>query len=194
MRRAAWLAAIACIAGGIGSGAREARASGPVEMVIGGLQRGDAGDMADGPLIVEAGALARSRGALFSVLAWTPLVDQVARRVGVERALLLAVIDVESGGNPFAVSPKGAKGLMQLMPQTGLMQGAGDLFDPYQNVVAGTRLLDTLLATFGDPSVALAAYNAGEGAVRRYGGAVPPYAETQKYVRRVLERVALYRQ
>jgi soluble lytic murein transglycosylase-like protein len=189
MRRAAWRVAFACVAV-----VCDARASGQVEMVVGGLRSGDAGDVADGPLIVEVGALARSRGALSSVLAWTPLVDQVATRVGIDRALLMAVIDVESGGNPLAVSPKGAKGLMQLMPQTGLMQGADDLFDPYQNVVAGTRLLDTLLATFGDLSIALAAYNAGEGAVRRYGGAVPPYAETQKYVRRVIERVAFYRQ
>ncbi|AUT63921.1 lytic transglycosylase [Paraburkholderia terrae] len=166
-------------------------------MMIGGLKGVDAdagvGVVSDTPLIVEFGAPLEAQRARSKVLAWTALVDDVAKRIGVDKALLMAVIDVESGGDPFAVSPKGARGLMQLMPQTGARQGADDLFDPYQNVVAGTRLLDTLLATFGDVSLALAAYNAGEGAVRKFGGTVPPYAETQKYVRRVMERVAVYR-
>ncbi|SIT43190.1 Soluble lytic murein transglycosylase-like protein (fragment) [Paraburkholderia piptadeniae] len=104
----------------------------------------------------------------------------------------MAVIDVESGGNPFAVSPKGAMGLMQLMPPTGRQQGADDLFDPAQNLLAGARLLDALLATFGDVSLALAAYNAGEGAVRKFGGGIPPYAETRRYVERVMGRVGFY--
>ncbi|ALL67945.1 Membrane-bound lytic murein transglycosylase D precursor [Paraburkholderia caribensis MBA4] len=168
-----------------------------MEMMIGGLKGvdADAGVAAvlDRPVIVEFGAPLEARRARSKVLAWTALVDDVAKRSGVDRALLMAVIDVESGGDPFAVSPKGARGLMQLMPQTGAQQGAGDLFDPYQNVVAGTRLLDSLLTTFGDVPLALAAYNAGEGAVRKFGGTVPPYAETQRYVRRVMERVADYR-
>jgi soluble lytic murein transglycosylase-like protein len=168
-------------------------AAGRVEMVIGGSSGVDAGADADGPLIVEFDAPWEAQRARSKVLAWTVLVDDVAKRSSVDKALLMAVIDVESGGDPFAVSPKGARGLMQLMPQTGARQGADDLFDPYQNVAAGTRLLDTLLATFGDVSLALAAYNAGEGAVRKFGGMVPPYAETQKYVRRVMERVGVYR-
>ena len=167
----------------------KAKVAAHVEMLIGGSNEADADDAADQPLIVEFG----EPGARSKVLAWTPLVEQVAKRIGVDQALLMAVIDVESGGNPVAVSLKGARGLMQLMPQTALAQGANDPFDPYQNVVAGARLLDTLLATFGDLSLALAAYNAGEGAVRKYGGAIPPYAETQRYVRRVMERVAAYR-
>ncbi|MEM5370239.1 lytic transglycosylase domain-containing protein [Paraburkholderia azotifigens] len=176
---------------GVGMGVCEAKA---VEMLIGGSNEADASDSVDQPLIVEFGEpRGDAHGARSKVLAWTPLVERVAQRVGVDHALLMAVIDVESGGNPLAVSLKGARGLMQLMPQTGLLQGANDLFDPYQNLVAGAYLLDTLLATFGDVSLALAAYNAGEGAVRKYGGAIPPYAETQKYVRRVLERVAAYR-
>jgi soluble lytic murein transglycosylase-like protein len=81
---------------------------------------------------------------------------------------------------------------MQLMPQTGRQQGADDLFDPGQNLLAGARLLDALLATFGDVSLALAAYNAGEGAVRKFGGVIPPYAETRRYVERVMRRVAFY--
>ncbi|WP_241024687.1 lytic transglycosylase domain-containing protein [Burkholderia sp. Ac-20365] len=162
-----------------------------VEMVIGG---GKDLDAAGGPLIVEFGVPVEARGgALSKVLAWAAVVDAVAARMGVDRALLMAVIDVESGGNPFAVSPKGARGLMQLMPKTGLAQGADDLFDPYQNVVAGSKLLDTLLVMYGDVALALAAYNAGEAAVRKYGGMVPPYVETQRYVRRVMERVEYYR-
>lgn len=182
MRRAMGAVALACVVRG---GAAHA-----VEMVIGG---GKDLDAAGGPLIVEFGVPIETRGALSTVLAWTQVVDAVAARVGVDRALLMAVIDVESGGNPFALSPKGAKGLMQLMPGTGREQGADDLFDPYQNVIAGAKLLDMLLATYGEVSLALAAYNAGEAAVRKYGGVVPPYAETQGYVRRVMERVRYYR-
>ncbi|SDJ50156.1 MULTISPECIES: lytic transglycosylase domain-containing protein [Paraburkholderia] len=190
MHRMLLLGVMACVVS-------DAHGSGRVEMMIGGLKGVDAdagvGVVSDTPLIVEFGAPLEAQRARSKVLAWTALVDDVAKRIGVDKALLMAVIDVESGGDPFAVSPKGARGLMQLMPQTGARQGADDLFDPYQNVVAGTRLLDTLLATFGDVSLALAAYNAGEGAVRKFGGTVPPYAETQKYVRRVMERVAVYR-
>lgn len=171
----------------------DARAAGRVEMVIGGLKGGDAAGQS---LVIELDASlaapTSARGALSKVLAWTPLVDDVAKRVGVDRALLMAVVDVESGGNPFAVSRKGATGLMQLMPQTGRQQGADDLFDPGQNLLAGARLLDALLATFGDVSLALAAYNAGEGAVRKFGGVIPPYAETRRYVERVMRRVAFY--
>ena len=188
MRRMLLLGVMACVVS-------DARGAGRVEMMIGGLRGvdADAGVVSDLPLIVEFDAPLEAQRARSKVLAWTALVDDVAKRSGVDKALLMAVIDVESGGDPFAVSPKGARGLMQLMPQTGARQGADDLFDPYQNVVAGTRLLDTLLATFGDVPLALAAYNAGEGAVRKFGGTVPPYAETQQYVRRVMERVAVYR-
>ncbi|WP_236674234.1 lytic transglycosylase domain-containing protein [Paraburkholderia hospita] len=188
MRRMLLLGVMACVVS-------DARGAGRVEMMIGGLRGvdADAGVVSDQPLIVEFGAPLEAQRTRSKVLAWTALVDDVAKRIGVDKALLMAVIDVESGGDPFAVSPKGARGLMQLMPQTGARQGADDLFDPYQNVVAGTRLLDTLLATFGDVPLALAAYNAGEGAVRKFGGTVPPYAETRQYVRRVMERVAAYR-
>jgi soluble lytic murein transglycosylase-like protein len=103
------------------------------------------------------------------------------------------VIDVESGGNPRALSPKGATGLMQLMPDTGARQGASNLFDPRENVTAGARYLHQLMQQFGDLQLALAAYNAGEGAVQRYGGEIPPYEETQNYVPRVMGRYLHYK-
>ena len=101
------------------------------------------------------------------------------------------VVQTESAGNPTAVSPKGARGLMQLMPERAALLGVRDSFDPHQNVDGGVRHIRDLLQSFGgDVTLALAAYNAGEGAVRSYGG-VPPFAETREYVRRV--RVPLRR-
>lgn len=127
------------------------------------------------------------------VMALSPVIDEAAQSAGVDRALLMAVIDVESGGNPRAVSPKGASGLMQLMPGTGRRHGASDLFDPRQNIGAGARYLKALMRQFGELPLVLAAYNAGEGAVQMYGGQMPPYAETMSYVPRVIARYAWYR-
>jgi soluble lytic murein transglycosylase-like protein len=111
-----------------------------------------------------------------------------ARRHGLDPALVLAVVAVESGFRPDAVSPKGAQGLMQLMPGTAQALGVGDAFDPQGNLDGGVRHLSGLLALYGgDLRRALAAYNAGEGAVARHGG-LPPYRETRDYVRKVLER------
>ena len=116
------------------------------------------------------------------------LVEQAARRHGLDPALVLAVVSVESGFKPQAVSPKGAQGLMQLMPRTAASLGVEDAFDPEQNLDAGVRHLEALVRQYdGDLTRALAAYNAGQGAVARHGG-VPPYRETRAYVRRVLER------
>jgi soluble lytic murein transglycosylase-like protein len=116
------------------------------------------------------------------------LVEQAARRHGLEPALVLAVVSVESGFKPGAVSAKGAQGLMQLMPRTAASLGVEDAFDPEQNLDAGVRHLEALVRQYdGDLTRALAAYNAGQGAVARHGG-VPPYRETRAYVRRVLER------
>jgi soluble lytic murein transglycosylase-like protein len=104
-----------------------------------------------------------------------------------------AVMHVESNFNPRAVSRRGAVGLMQLMPSACAAMGVVDPFDPRQNVLGGVRLLRVLANSFaGDERLTLAAYNAGEAAVRKYGG-IPPFAETQRYVERVLARYAHYR-
>jgi soluble lytic murein transglycosylase-like protein len=116
------------------------------------------------------------------------LAAAAARRHGLDPALVLAVVSVESGFEPAAVSPKGAQGLMQLMPRTAESLGVGDAFDPKENLDAGSRHLGSLLTLYGgDLARALAAYNAGQGAVERHGG-IPPYRETRAYVKKVLER------
>ena len=116
------------------------------------------------------------------------LAVDAARRHGLDPDLVVAVAAVESGFRPTAVSPKGAQGVMQLMPGTARDLGVSDPLDPAANVDAGTRYLRDLLARFdGDLSKALAAYNAGPGAVARHQG-VPPYRETRDYVKKVLRR------
>lgn len=140
-----------------------------------------------------ADGLQNSAAIASRVMALAPVINEAARAADIDRALLMAVIDVESGGNPQAVSPKGATGLMQLMPRTGQRHGASDLFDPRQNVSAGARYLKALTRQFGELPLALAAYNAGEGAVQKYGGQIPPYAETTNYVPKVIARYRWYR-
>lgn len=114
------------------------------------------------------------------------LVNDTAAREQLTPDLLRAVIRKESAGYPCAVSPKGAAGLMQLMPQTARQFAVTDSFDPKQNVEAGARLLKQLIDRYpGDLAKALAAYNAGSVPVDRHGG-VPPYAETQNYVNQIM--------
>ncbi len=113
------------------------------------------------------------------------LIGLTARAHRVQPALVKAVIAAESNFDPYAVSHKGAQGLMQLMPQTSAQLGVEDPFQPTDNVRGGTQYLRAMLDRFGDLNRALAAYNAGPTAVDRWGG-VPPYRETQDYVRRVL--------
>ncbi len=121
---------------------------------------------------------------------WDDVLVREALAQGVDPSLLRGVMIAESGGDPTAVSPAGAQGLMQLMPETARGLGVRNPFDPAQSVRGGAQYLRTLLDRFGgDVERALAAYNAGPGAVERYDG-VPPYAETQSYVRRVLELAA----
>jgi soluble lytic murein transglycosylase-like protein len=118
----------------------------------------------------------------------TALATVAARRHGLDPALVLAVVKVESAFRPQAVSPKGAQGLMQLMPPTARDLGVEDAFDPEQNLDGGARYLRQLLIRYkGDVRRALAAYNAGPGAVDRHKG-IPPYRETRQYVRRVLDQ------
>jgi soluble lytic murein transglycosylase-like protein len=115
------------------------------------------------------------------------LIDGAAQAYGVDAALVHAVISVESGYNARAVSRRGATGLMQLMGPTAARYGVSDLFDPSQNVRAGTQHLRDLLLLFGnDLELTLAAYNAGVHAVERHGRKIPPYPETLAYVPRVL--------
>jgi soluble lytic murein transglycosylase-like protein len=117
--------------------------------------------------------------------AYDLLIDDAAARQGIPPALVKAVIAAESAFDSGAVSRKGAKGLMQLMPDTALEVGVSDPFEPAQNVRGGTTYLRAMIDRYGDVGRALAAYNAGPTTVDRYGG-IPPFRETQDYVDRVL--------
>ena len=120
---------------------------------------------------------------------YAEVIDRAARDYRVDPILLAAVARTESSFDPLAVSPKGASGLMQLMPQTATRFGVTDVFDVTQNVDAAARYLRWLLERFaGRTDLALAGYNAGEGAVDRFAG-IPPFPETQDYVRQVLHEV-----
>ena len=116
---------------------------------------------------------------------YAEIIDRVSAREGVDAKLVRAVIEVESGYRPSARSPKGAMGLMQLMPATARQYAVTNPYDPAANIEAGIKHLKSLLARF-PPALALAAYNAGDAAVERFGG-IPPYAETRNYVSRILQ-------
>lgn len=116
---------------------------------------------------------------------YAPLINAAAKVNNLDPDLVRAVIHAESGFNPRAISPANAQGLMQLIPSTAKRMGVANSFDPIENVAGGSRYLRLLLDMFGGNVVhAVAGYNAGEGAVMKYGG-IPPYKETQEYVRRV---------
>ena len=125
------------------------------------------------------------------VLPATPfaeIIDAMSVRHGVDPTLVAALIEVESAYRPDARSPKGAMGLMQLMPATARQYAVSDPFDPSANIEAGTKHLRSLLDRYDDVTSALAAYNAGEGSVRKFGG-VPPFPETRRYVNKILKLV-----
>lgn len=135
----------------------------------------------------------RARQDLLQDLPYGDALSEAAGRHGIDSLLLAAVVEVESGFSPDAVSPRGAVGLMQILPSTGRAQGAeGDLLDPRVNVEAGSRYLRGLLNLYdGDLELALAAYNAGPTAVSRHAG-IPPFRETREYVRKVMSRYDRY--
>ena len=121
---------------------------------------------------------------------YSEMIHAAATKHGVDEKLISHVIAVESNYNPKAVSRKRAQGLMQLMPETAAKYSVANTFDPAQNIDGGTHYLKDLLAKYsGDVKLALAAYNAGPDTVARYGG-VPPFSETQKYVRAITDKIA----
>jgi soluble lytic murein transglycosylase-like protein len=122
------------------------------------------------------------------ILRYSKMVDSACRAHGVDGALVHAVIRAESSYNPNAVSPAGASGLMQLMPETAKRYGVRDIFDPAQNINGGVKHLKELLVQFDDDmELAIAAYNAGPNAVIRAGNRVPAYPQTVAYVPKVIE-------
>jgi soluble lytic murein transglycosylase-like protein len=144
-------------------------------LVMSPRDRTESGDRYDSMLLAKAGQ-------------YDSIIEKAATAASVEPNLLRAVIVVESGFNPRAVSRRGAVGLMQLMPATATRFGVSNPYDPRENVHAGARYLKFLIDRFGqDVRLALAAYNAGEEAVDRNGGRIPPFTETMAYVPRVLK-------
>lgn len=116
------------------------------------------------------------------------IIIKYSQDAGLDWRFVASIIEVESGFNPWAVSPKGAVGLMQVLPDTAILFGVNDLFDPGQNIFAGTRYLAYLIKIFGgDIERVIAAYNAGPVSVERFNG-IPPYQETRQYVVKVLKR------
>ena len=144
-------------------------------LILSPHDRTASGDRYDAVLLARAGQ-------------YDSIIEKAAIAASVEPNLLRAVIVVESGFNSRAVSKRGAVGLMQLMPATATRFGVSNPYDPLQNVHAGARYLKFLIDRFGqDVRLALAAYNAGEDAVDRNGGQIPPFSETMAYVPRVLK-------
>jgi hypothetical protein len=159
------------------------------------------GNSKDGALPLSGGkstALHNRRHKPFSIDSanrkrFIPHIQRIAKQHGLDPRLMQAVISAESSFNPRAVSHAGAMGLMQLMPGTARRFGVSDPFDPEQNMDGGARYLRWLLDKFNNDRVlALAAYNAGENAVIKYGHRIPPYAETQTYISRVLDFYAYF--
>jgi soluble lytic murein transglycosylase-like protein len=121
------------------------------------------------------------------------IIYREARRHNLQPELVAAIVEAESDFRPRLISHKNAQGLMQIIPSTGRLMGANDLFNPAENIAAGTKYLRYLFNRFGDQRMVLAAYNAGEGNVEKFGG-IPPFPETTNYLRKVATRSNQYRQ
>ena len=150
---------------------------------------------ASGPALaaVPAPPVTSFPGGSFPVASFNDAIERIAAQEAIPALLIHSVIKVESNYNPFAVSPKGALGLMQLMPETARRFGVADVFNAFDNMQGGARYLHYLLDLYnGDYTLALAAYNAGEAAVEKYGS-VPPFPETQNYVGQVRRAIELSR-
>ncbi len=144
--------------------------------------------------IKERKQKAKSRINKFSTMKYDDIIKKAQKKYGVEFSLIKAVIEVESGFNPKAVSKRGAKGLMQIMPDNYKNLLVKDPFNPSQNIMGGTLYLQRLLIRYEYKlPLALAAYNAGPRAVDKYKR-IPPYKETQNYVRKVMKTYSLYKQ
>lgn len=142
-------------------------------------------------LILAPKIVTKTTSSSSQTLPYLNIIHNIATTYQLNPELIKAIIKVESNYNPQAVSPKGARGLMQLMPATAERFGVTDVFDPEENITGGVKFLRHLLDEFGEHNLelVLAGYNAGEEAVRKYDNQIPPYKETQQYVKRVL---ALY--
>ena len=152
-------------------------------LVVSNVPRGGIGQrtLAGAPAL-----MARAAGPMLRSSTFDSIIQQHSSLQGIRADLVRAVIQVESAFNPRAISPKGAMGLMQLMPQTAARFGVLDAFNPAENIRAGVSYLKQLLIRYeNNEQLALAAYNAGPLAVDRYGSQVPPYKETQNYVQRI---------
>jgi soluble lytic murein transglycosylase-like protein len=121
------------------------------------------------------------------------LVEEIAETYHIDASLVKAIIVAESNSNPEAVSRKGAQGLMQLMPSTAKRLKVSQPFDPRENIIGGVKYIKGLLASYGDLRLALAAYNAGPGAVQKYDG-IPPYRETINYVKKVIHNFKKFKE
>jgi soluble lytic murein transglycosylase-like protein len=171
-------------AGRLSAGVRSASLASPGALASGLLAPSGGSRPAQLPLVAQGAT---------GLDAYKDLVQAAAHKYGLDPTLLAAVAQTESGFNPRAQSQAGAKGLMQLMDATARGLGVTDSFDPAQSLDGGARFLSGLLKQFnGDPRLALAAYNAGPVAVKKYGG-IPPYEETQRYVPKVLAQADAFR-
>jgi hypothetical protein len=146
------------------------------------------------PVLTAGGVASSLRGFTTGNAQVDGYIMESASRNGLDPLLIYSIMHQESSFKQRAISYKGARGLMQLMPGTAARYGVTNIFDPKQNIEGGSRYMKFLLNRFqGDLSLALAGYNAGEGAVDKYGWRIPPYAETQEYVRRISRRYNLLR-